>query len=148
MFAVVANGNHWEVICIITILALVEEVREIKHCENAMEWYLHFYFLSQASNYEIWKKYDLVVAYLSLVLVLNLKFLAFKNIEIPIITPTSVSGSVDAPKNEKSSKNTKKDIEAEDPLIFLSSSGLSQKTWICPISYTPFPRYNLLRKTG
>lgn len=63
---------------------------------------MHSYFLSQARNYEILKEYDLVVAYLSLVLVLNPKFLAFNVIEISIITPTSVSGSVDTSENEKS----------------------------------------------
>lgn len=146
VFAAVANGNHWEVICIVTILALVEEVRDIKHCENAMEWYLHSYFLSQASNDEIWKQYDLVVPYLSLVLVLNLKFLAFKNSEVFIIIPTSVSGSVDASENEKSWKNAIKEVEAKDLLILVSSTELSQKTRICSISYNPFPRYTLLRK--
>ena len=120
VFASLPNGNHWEVICIITILALVEEVREIKHYENAIEWCLHSYFLSQASNNKIWKEVDLVVACLSLVFILNLKFLAFRNVKIPIINLTSVSGSVDASENEKSWKNATKEIEAEDLLIFFS----------------------------
>lgn len=112
-----------------------------------MEWYLHSYFLSQAHNYEILKEYDLVVAYLSLILVLNPKFLAFNVTEISIITPTSVSWSVDTSENEKSWKNATKEVKAEDLLILVSSTGLSRKAWICLISYTPFPRYTSLRKT-
>lgn len=41
MFAAVA-GNHWKVICILNILTLVEEIREIKGWKNTMEYLYYF----------------------------------------------------------------------------------------------------------
>lgn len=66
------SGNHWKVICSLTILTLVEEIREIKDCKNTMEYLYNF--LRQASNDEIWTEYDIVVAYFCLAFILNSNF--------------------------------------------------------------------------
>lgn len=70
-------GNHWKVICILTILTLEEEIREIKDYKNTMEY--SYYFLNQAFNEEIWTEYvQIVVAYFCLALLPN-SFFYLKN---------------------------------------------------------------------
>lgn len=76
--------NHWKVICILTILTLVEEIRKIKDCKNTMEYL--YYFLNQASNDEIWEECDIVVAYFCLALVLNSIFWPWKILRYTLLT--------------------------------------------------------------
>lgn len=109
-----------------------------------MKWSLHSYFLSQTSNDEVWGKFALVVAYLSSTLISN--FWPSKNIEIPIISLTSASRSVDASENDRGWKNTTKKVKAEDLLILVSTQTYPESLDLLKFCI-PFPRYTLLRKT-